>query len=122
MESIEGEDAATSRLRIRSSGCGRRTSRVRSTKERTWDDLPFGYSAPVGALNYNENVRAATPAPTNPDARPRFVAVENPTIAFADALRAAIVARGVSVVGGASPSNSMPQWLSWGSPRTPSGW
>jgi serine-type D-Ala-D-Ala carboxypeptidase/endopeptidase (penicillin-binding protein 4) len=74
----------------------------------TWDDLPFGYSAPVGALNYNENVRAATPAPTNPDARPRFVAVENPTIAFADALRAAIVARGVSVVGGASDIDLSP--------------
>ena len=43
-------DATTSRLRVHverrgrrypCSGCGRRTSRVRSTKERTWDDLPW---------------------------------------------------------------------------------
>jgi transposase len=29
------------RRRYACSGCGRRTSRVRSTKERTWDDLPW---------------------------------------------------------------------------------
>src|SRR4029453_14417367 len=51
----------------------------------TWDNLPFGYSAPIGALNFNENVRAAQPAMTS-DARPRYVAVENPTIAFTSAL------------------------------------
>ena len=45
------EAAADSRMRIRierrgprrypCSGCGRRTSRVRSTQDRTWDDLPW---------------------------------------------------------------------------------
>jgi len=48
---VEGEDSeASSRLRVHlvrrgrrypCSGCGRRTARVRSTKERTWDDLPW---------------------------------------------------------------------------------
>ena len=48
---IEGEDGeAQSRLRVHlerrgrrypCSGCGRRTTRVRSTTERTWDDLPW---------------------------------------------------------------------------------
>jgi transposase len=48
---IEGEDSeASSRLRLHlvrrgrrypCSGCGRRTTRVRSMKERTWDDLPW---------------------------------------------------------------------------------
>jgi len=48
---IEGEDdEAHSRLRVQlerrgrrypCGGCGRRTARVRSTKERTWDDLPW---------------------------------------------------------------------------------
>lgn len=52
VESVEGEDTeATSRVRIRierrgprrypCSGCGRRTSRVRSARDRTWDDLPW---------------------------------------------------------------------------------
>jgi transposase len=51
VETIEGaDDDATCRLRVQverrgrrypCSGCGRRTSRVRSTKERTWDDLPW---------------------------------------------------------------------------------
>jgi len=50
VESIVGNDAATSRLSVRierlgrrypCGGCGRRTGRVRSTKERTWDDLPW---------------------------------------------------------------------------------
>jgi hypothetical protein len=27
--------------RYTSSGCGRRTGRVRSTRERTWEDLPW---------------------------------------------------------------------------------
>lgn len=50
VERVEGEDTdATSRVRIRierrgprrypCSGCGRRTSRVRSARDRTWDDL-----------------------------------------------------------------------------------
>src|SRR5712691_3783653 len=48
---IEGEDVeAQSRLRVHlerrgrrypCSGCGRRTSRVRSLQERTWDDMPW---------------------------------------------------------------------------------
>ncbi len=52
VESVEGADTeATSRVRIRierrgprrypCSGCGRRTSRVRSARDRTWDDLPW---------------------------------------------------------------------------------
>jgi transposase len=51
VETLGGQgDEATSRLRVYverrgrrypCSGCGRRTSRVRSTKERTWDDLPW---------------------------------------------------------------------------------
>lgn len=52
VESVEGEDTeATSRMRIRierrgprrypCSGCGRHTSRVRSARDRTWDDLPW---------------------------------------------------------------------------------
>jgi serine-type D-Ala-D-Ala carboxypeptidase/endopeptidase (penicillin-binding protein 4) len=73
----------------------------------TWDNLPFGYSAPIGALNFNENVRAKQPAMTS-DARPQYVAVENPTIAFTSALRTAIVARGISVGGGASDIDVSP--------------
>jgi transposase len=52
VERVDGEDDdATSRVRIRierrgprrypCSGCGRRTSRVRSARDRTWDDLPW---------------------------------------------------------------------------------
>lgn len=51
VERIDGEEAETrGRLRVRierrgrrypCSGCGRRTSRVRSARERTWDDLPW---------------------------------------------------------------------------------
>lgn len=51
MENIEGaDDSGTTRLRVHlerhgrrypCSGCGRRISRVRSMKERTWDDLPW---------------------------------------------------------------------------------
>ncbi len=51
VENIEGaDDSGTTRLRVRlerhgrrypCSGCGRRISRVRSMKERTWDDLPW---------------------------------------------------------------------------------
>ncbi len=51
VETIERDgDAATSRLRVRivrcgrhypCGGCGQRTGRVRSTKARTWDDLPW---------------------------------------------------------------------------------
>ena len=51
VENIEGaDDSGTTRLRVHlerhgrrypCSGCGRRISRVRSMKERTWDDLPW---------------------------------------------------------------------------------
>ena len=51
VENIEGaDDSGTTRLRVHSerhgrrypcSGCGRRISRVRSMKERTWDNLPW---------------------------------------------------------------------------------
>ena len=64
-----------------------------------WDDLPFSYSAPIGALNYDENVRLRAPGPLASEA-PGLTAVENPTIAFADALRTAILARGIVVAGG----------------------
>ena len=72
-----------------------------------WDDLPFSYSAPVGALNFDENVRLATPGPTVTDA-PRYASVDNPTIAFADALRAALVTRGIVVAGGPADIDSSP--------------
>ena len=48
-----------------------------------WDDLPFSYSAPIGALNYNENVRRATQAPP-PSEAPQDTAVDNPTLAFTE--------------------------------------
>ena len=52
VERVDGEDGdATSRVQIRierrgprrypCSGCGRRTGRVRSARDRTWDDLPW---------------------------------------------------------------------------------
>jgi transposase len=52
VERVDGEDGdATSRVQIRierrgvrrypCSGCGRRTRRVRSTRDRMWDDLPW---------------------------------------------------------------------------------
>ena len=51
VETLESaDDTGTSRLRVHlerrgqrypCSGCGRRTRRVRSMKERTWDDLPW---------------------------------------------------------------------------------
>jgi transposase len=51
VEQVEGDDEATRRVRIRieprepcrypCSGCGRRTARVRSARDRTWDDLPW---------------------------------------------------------------------------------
>jgi transposase len=51
VKTIEGgDDTGTGRLRVHlerrerrypCSGCGRRISRVRSMKERTWDDLPW---------------------------------------------------------------------------------
>lgn len=51
VERVEGAGDATSRVEIRierrgprrypCSGCGRRTSRVRSARDRTWDDLPW---------------------------------------------------------------------------------
>lgn len=57
VERVEGEEShATSRVRIRiqrcgprrypCGGCGQRTSRVRSARDRTWDDLPWA-SHPV---------------------------------------------------------------------------
>ncbi len=70
-----------------------------------WDDLPFSYSAPISALNYNENVHAAS---TTAAGELRFTSVENPTIAFAKALRAALVARGVTVVGEAADIDLAP--------------
>jgi D-alanyl-D-alanine carboxypeptidase/D-alanyl-D-alanine-endopeptidase (penicillin-binding protein 4) len=72
-----------------------------------WDDLPFSYSAPIGALNYNENVRLASHAPATSDG-PRYTAVDNPTIAFTGALRAAILARGIPVIGGAADIDVSP--------------
>ena len=55
VERIESQDAAaTGRVQVLierrgrrypCSGCGRRTTRVRSTKERTWDDLPWAAHA-----------------------------------------------------------------------------
>jgi serine-type D-Ala-D-Ala carboxypeptidase/endopeptidase (penicillin-binding protein 4) len=72
-----------------------------------WDDLPFGYSAPVGALNYDENVRLRAPLP-GPSDTPHYTSVDNPTIAFADALRAALVARGIAVLGGAADIDASP--------------
>lgn len=63
---IEGEDEeAQSRLRVHverrgrrypCSGCGRRTTRVRSTKERTWDDLPWA-AHPVTLVYQQRRVR-----------------------------------------------------------------
>lgn len=63
---IEGEDSETqSRLRVHlerrgrrypCSRCGRRTTRVRSTKERTWDDLPWA-AHPVTLVYQQRRVR-----------------------------------------------------------------
>lgn len=72
-----------------------------------WDDLPFSYSAPVGALNYDENVRLAAPGPAASET-PRYASVDNPTIAFADALRVALLARGIAVAGGAADIDTSP--------------
>jgi len=72
-----------------------------------WDDLPFSYSAPIGALNYNENVRLDVQSPAASDTA-RYTAVQNPTIAFTGALRAAIVARGIAVVGNAADIDVSP--------------
>ncbi len=71
-----------------------------------WDDLPFSYSAPIGALNYNENVRRATEAATSDG--PQDTAVDNPTLAFASALRTALLARGIAVIGGAADIDVAP--------------
>jgi transposase len=66
VERIEGEAAdAHSRLRVfvergdrryPCSGCGRRTRRVRSAKERTWDDVP-GAAHPVTLIYRQRRVR-----------------------------------------------------------------
>jgi D-alanyl-D-alanine carboxypeptidase/D-alanyl-D-alanine-endopeptidase (penicillin-binding protein 4) len=72
-----------------------------------WDDLSFSYSAPVGALNYNENLRAAAQSAAASES-PRYSSVDNPTLAFADALRSAIVARGITVGGGAADIDVSP--------------
>ena len=63
---IEGEDDAPDcRVRVRierrgrrypCSGCGRRASRVRSTTERTWDDLPWA-AHPVTLVYRSEERR-----------------------------------------------------------------
>jgi transposase len=60
------DDTVTSRLTIRierrgvrrygCSGCGRRTSRVRSARDRTWDDLPWA-SHPVTLVYTQRRVR-----------------------------------------------------------------
>ncbi len=127
-----------------------------------WDDLPFSYSAPVGALNYNENtaavvvgpgasadtaatgtvadreagftlstavattapdilaevdierppgtvdvrLRGHVPASTNP--LTRYVAVDNPTLYFAEALRSALTTRGIVVIGPAGDADAAP--------------
>lgn len=144
-----------------------------------WDDLPFGYSAPVGPLIYNENTAALTivpgllpgtaaavalldvesglsveahvttgaagsavtvevnrppgstvvrvtgSIPADQTSLTRHVAVENPTRYFASALRAALIARGIRVVGRAAdiddqPPGPFPQGtpvlLTWPSP------
>ncbi len=63
VERVDGEDGdATSRVQIRierrgprrypCSGCGRRTSRVRSAQDRTWEDLPW--AAPPVTLIYRQ--------------------------------------------------------------------
>ena len=121
----------------------------------SWDDIPYGFAAPVGALEYNEGsvdlvVRAgaAAGAPVSIEVRPgasgltiendlitsaeggilsltlrrlpgsqhlrvagqvpartpefvRTASVDNPTEFFVSALRSALMARGISVAGGA---------------------
>ncbi len=74
-------DAADSRLTIRierrgvrcygCSGCGRRTSRVRSTRDRTWDDVPWS-SHPVTLVYGQRRVRC------------RRCGIRTEQIAFAD--------------------------------------
>ena len=66
VDRIEGEEGAPDgRVRVRierrgqrypCSGCGRRVSRVRSTTERTWDDLPWA-SHPVTLVYQQRRVR-----------------------------------------------------------------
>jgi D-alanyl-D-alanine carboxypeptidase/D-alanyl-D-alanine-endopeptidase (penicillin-binding protein 4) len=127
-----------------------------------WDDLPFSYSAPVGALNYNENTAAVIVRPgasantaatgtvadrdagftlstavattaadvlaevdierpagsidvrlrghvaVSADPLTRYVAVDNPTLYFAEALRSALVTRGIVVVGPAGDVDAAP--------------
>jgi serine-type D-Ala-D-Ala carboxypeptidase/endopeptidase (penicillin-binding protein 4) len=128
-----------------------------------WDDLPFGYAAPVSALTFNENTAEVTIAPgpsegaraqvtlvdtaapnllivnrvsTVPSTATRrvslsrtpedprltwrgeiplgsqplrqFVAVDDPPLYFARALRSALVARGIVVVGDARSAVSDP--------------
>ena len=135
-----------------------------------WDYLQYGYAAPVGALQYNENVaelivspsthagepavaalsagsgltlqnRAVTGATGSADtidyrrrldvpvlevtgsvasdAKParRTVAVVNPTLFFAESLRAALIARGIAVSGPAADLDDVAAALDWNAER-----
>jgi transposase len=64
VKAIEGEDGTVSRIRVRierrrprypCSGCGRRTNRVRSVRDRTWDDLPWA-AHPVTLVYHQRRV------------------------------------------------------------------
>jgi serine-type D-Ala-D-Ala carboxypeptidase/endopeptidase (penicillin-binding protein 4) len=130
----------------------------------SWDYLQYGYAAPVGALEFNEDIatlsirpganpgepvaleltpgsgltlvnHAVTGEPTSQttiefDRRPneavlevtgsiasaappasRDVAVVNPTVYFAQALRNALVARGINVVGGGVDVDDVRAWV-----------
>ena len=91
VERIDGQDpAATSRLRVHverrrrrypCSGCGRRTSRVRSTQARTWDDLPWA-AHPVTLVYQQRRVIC------------RRCGIRTERIAFADAKAASPVGCG----------------------------
>ena len=63
------------------SGCGRRTRRVRSARDRTWDDLPWA-SHPVTLIYAQRRVRC------------RQCGIRTEAIAFADA-KARVTRRGV---------------------------
>ena len=136
----------------------------------SWDYLQYGYAAPVGALQVNENVaelivspstqagdpaaaalapgsgltlhnRSVTGAPGSADtidyrrrldapvlevtgsvavdAKParRTVAVVNPTLFFAESLRAALIARGISIAGPAADLDDVAAGLDWEAER-----
>ena len=63
VEWIDGEEGGASRVRVRRgpklypcSRCGQRTSRVRSARDRTWDDLPWA-AHPVTLVYRQRRVR-----------------------------------------------------------------